>query len=196
MAAEEVIEILWPEVEPETGRARLRNLLNRLRAACGELVERTPDGLRLSPRAHVDAHRFATEAAAVQTAVASVRPGRARAALAAYTGELLPDDRYAEWSRAARDGLRRQQLELLHLLVEDAVARGELDEAVRLLERAAEAEPLDESWPIRAAELLLFQGRRGSARPLVERVVAMRAGAGLDPDRRLARLAGAVGATG
>ena len=47
---------------------------------------------------------------------------------------------------------------------------------------------------MRAAELLLFQGRRGSAAVLVERALRLRASLGLAETATLARLREATGA--
>ena len=192
VAADEIIEALWPAIPSDTGRARLRNLLSRLRAACGDLVERTEDGLRLSPHTGIDATRFAAELAELRAAAAIERPGLARAALAGY-GELLPEDRYADWSSAARARLRLDQLELLELVVDDAVDREDIDEAIRRLAEITAAEPLDVAPLIRAAELLLFQGRRRGAQPLVQRALTVNTQVGRATDRRLLRLAAAVG---
>jgi len=156
VAADEIIEALWPAIPSDTGRARLRNLLSRLRAACGDLVERTEDGLRLSPHTGIDATRFAAELAELRAAAAIERPGLARAALAGY-GELLPE------------------------------------EAIRRLAEITAAEPLDVAPLIRAAELLLFQGRRRGAQPLVQRALTVNTQVGRATDRRLLRLAAAVG---
>lgn len=195
LGVDTAIELLWPGADREIGRARLRNLLNRLRSACGELVERTEDGLRLSAHATVDLARFEAALQAARAAAPAARAGTARAALAAYGGELLPDDRYADWATVARERVRQGLLELLDLLADDAVERGDVDEAIRLLERAIEAEPLDEDRLLRAAELRIFQGRRGSARSLIERVLALRADLGVGVDGQLGRLADAVGLT-
>ena len=118
----------------------------------------------------------------------------ARAALSRYRGELLPGDRYEPWAAAPRERLQRRCLELLDLLSEDAVARGDVDEAIRMLDRAQLAEPLDEDRYLRAAELLLFQGRRGSARALVRRAATVREQLGLAESERLLRLQQATGA--
>jgi DNA-binding SARP family transcriptional activator len=77
---------------------------------------------------------------------------------------------------------------LLDLLAEDARDRGDLDEAIRLLDAAIEAEPLDEGRYLEAAELLLAQGRRGSAGALVNRAGKIREDLGLPPSPRLERL--------
>ncbi len=184
LTGEEAVEVLWPGSDGPTGRRRLRNLLNRVRATCGELVAREGESLVLAPEADVDARRFEEAAAAVRAAADGERAGLARAALARYAGDLLPTDRYEPWASAPRERLRRRYLDLLDLLADDAVERGDLDEAIRLLDQAQVAEPLDESRYVRAAELLLFQGRRGSAAVLVERALALRAGLGLAESRR------------
>jgi DNA-binding SARP family transcriptional activator/ATP/maltotriose-dependent transcriptional regulator MalT len=191
LTTDEAIEVLWPEIDEQTGRQRLRNLLNRLRTSCGSLVHREGETLALATTVEVDARRF--EAAAREAVAArEARAGLARAALAQYPGELLPADRYEQWAAAPRERLRRRYLELLELLVDDAVGRGELDEAIRLLERLQEAEPLDEEPYVRAAELLLFQGRRGGARSFVDRAVAVCDELGLKPSERVERLRAAV----
>ncbi len=88
--------------------------------------------------------------------------------------------------------MRRRYLELLDLLTDGAVERGDVDEAIRLLDRAQEAEPLDEDRYLRAAELMLFQGRRGSARKLVERAADVSERLGLEESARLTRLRSAT----
>ncbi len=192
LAAGEAIETLWPGVAESTGRSRLRNLLNRLRASCGELVQRDGESLVLGP-SEVDARGFEQAAEAALAAPGEERPGLARTALARYKGELLPGDRYEAWATAPRERLQRRFLELLDLLAEDAVERGDVDEAIRLLDQAQATEPLDEERYLRAAELLLFQGRRGSAATLVERAGSVREQLGLGDSERLTRLRTATG---
>ena len=192
LAPGEAIEMLWPGVEESTGRQRLRNLLNRLRTSCGDLVQREGETLVLGP-AEVDAAGFERSAEAALAAPEQERPGLARTALARYKGELLPGDRYEPWATAPRERLQRRYLELLDLLADDAVERGDVDEAIRLLDQAQVAEPLDEDRYLRAAELLLFQGRRGSAQALVDRAAAVREQLGLGESERLTRLRAATG---
>ncbi len=192
LPASRVIEELWPGVAETRGQSRLRNLLNRLRTACGDLVLRQGGSLVLAP-CELDARAFEGAAARAIGAPPQERPGLARTALARHSGELLPDDRYEPWAATARERVRRRFLALLDLLAEDAVERGDVDEAIRLLDEAQAAEPLDEDRYLRAAELLLFQGRRGSARALVERAAAVAAELGLEESSRLGRLRAATG---
>ena len=183
--------MLWPGSDGPTGRRRLRNLLNRVRAACGELVARDGESLVLAPAAEVDARalrgrpprRCAAPPAAEQAGPRPRRAGPLRRRPAARPTATRPGP------RAPRERLRRRYLDLLDLLADDAVERGDLDEAIRLLDQAQIAEPLDESRYVRAAELLLFQGRRGSAAVLVERALRAARAASACPRRpRLHRL--------
>jgi ATP/maltotriose-dependent transcriptional regulator MalT/DNA-binding SARP family transcriptional activator len=172
---EEAIEALWPEVEPESGRKRLRNVLNRLRAV-GELVVRSEQALELAGGIEVDALRFADEAGRALS-LARVRPGEAvvvaRRAAARYHGELLPDDPYESWASVTREWLRGRYVELLDVLVDDAERTGELDEALRLQRRRLEVDPLDEAQYLRAARLLSAQGRRLAAAEMLRRGSAL-----------------------
>ncbi len=181
MGVERAIEALWPNVEPTSGRKRLRNVLNRLREAAGDVVVRDADALALAQGTEVDAIAFERDAAAALSAGGPEMAGRARAALARYGGALLPDDGYEDWAAEPRERLRARQLALLDLLAAEAGERGELDEALRLLERATEEDRLDEARQLRVARLLLAQGRRGRALDVLRRAAATSRQLGLEP---------------
>jgi DNA-binding SARP family transcriptional activator len=164
MTADEAIEVLWGEVAPASGRKRLRNVLNRLRASVGDLVVRDADVLALPAGTEIDAVLFERAAlGALADPAAATAPDRARSALALYAGEVLPDDRYEDWAVEPRERLRARALSLLDLLADRAEAEGDLDEALRLLGRGIELDRLDESRYVRSARLLLHQGRRSRA---------------------------------
>jgi ATP/maltotriose-dependent transcriptional regulator MalT/DNA-binding SARP family transcriptional activator len=168
--ADEAIEALWPEVDPDRGRKRLRNVLNRLRTGAGELVVRDGESLRLAPEIEVDAIRFEEEAArALATGLPGERSALARAALARYRGDLLPDDPYEAWAAGPRERLRRRCLALLDLLAGEAEARGDAAEALRLLERGIDADPYEQERYLRSARLLLGQGRHVAAARVLRR---------------------------
>ena len=187
------IEELWPDSDAATGRRRLRNVLNRIRAACGELVVRTDgEALALGERVEVDMRLFLREAVEALAADGVRREALARTAVGRYGGELLPGDRYAAWAAAPREELRRRLLDLLDLLADEARERGELDEAIRLLDQGIAIEPFDEARYLACAELLLMQRRRGSARSLVDRAVELRDSLRLPPSPRLDRLVAAT----
>ena len=175
-----MIEALWPGVEESSGRKRLRNVLNRLRDAAGDLVVREGDLLAFDSGRDVDVVLF-EQAARAAFAEPDAGLSQARAALSLYAGEVLPDDRYQDWATEPRERVRARALGLLDLLASHAERDGDLDEALRLLERGIEVDRLDESRYVRSARLLLRQGRRGRALEILRASAAALRDLGLDP---------------
>lgn len=172
VAVDEVVDVLWPEAPPGVGRQRLNNLLSRLRRVCGDLVIRQGETLRLSPGVEVDVAAFGERAAAALAAARSGHPEAGvmcRDAVVLYRGDLLPADRYEDWTASRRVHLSRLYLELLDALAEEADASGRYGEAVEWLGRAIDAEPLDESRYQRAAAIMVRQGWRHRAQALAVR---------------------------
>jgi len=164
---EEIVETLWPGTPVDRGRARLRNVLGRLRQASGPIVERNGDLLMLSASVLVDAERFerkAEEALARTSTDPEAAATAASAALEQFEGDLLPDARYEPWATAPRERLRRYHLALLDLVAEQALAAGHLDAAVAYWQRAIAVEPLEDSRLVRLAGVLTDAGRVGAAR--------------------------------
>ncbi|MBX3029517.1 MAG: hypothetical protein KF809_05120 [Chloroflexi bacterium] len=166
---DEAIEILWPDSDEDDGRARLRNLLNRIRSASGDVIQRREGALVLAPGVIVDARRFEHEAGVALSAAAGDRVGLARAALTRATGELLPTDHDAEWATALRERLTRLHLALLDLVAGDAVERGDLDDAARVLDVAIGVDPYEEDRYVRLGRVLVRQGRTQAARRVAQR---------------------------
>jgi DNA-binding SARP family transcriptional activator len=187
LGVEEVVDALWPDVDLEEGRRRLRGVLSRLRTRSGDLVVR--DGTRLLlTDAWVDARAFREAADRALAGVAADRAGLAVAALALWTGELLPADPYQSWAVGPRVQLRRRRIELLDVVAAAAAERGSLDEARYALEQAIEVDPYDESRYLRVAEHLIALGRREPAVRVLRRALAMLAELGVEPPPELRRL--------
>jgi DNA-binding SARP family transcriptional activator len=168
--ADVVVEALWPDDDPGAGRARLRNVLNRLRDAWGEIVVRRAEMLVLADGIDVDVFEF--EAAAQRALHENDRGASlalARAAAARYRGELLPDDVYEAWTVVPRERLRRTYLALVDLVASEAATLGDVDDALRHYELGIQADPLDDHRYVAAARLLLDHGRRGAANGYIER---------------------------
>lgn len=188
LTTDEAIDLLWPDADLDTGRARLRNLLNRIRTTSGPLIDRREGALALVPGVSVDADRFEEDAARALTAPAEARASLSRRALTRSTGELLPADRYADWATVPRERLRRRHLALLDVVAEDAIERGDLDEADRLLDSAISTDPLEEVRYIRLARALLAQGRTRRARRVADRGAAVASDLGVEPTPELQAL--------
>ncbi len=131
MVRDQIVDALWPDLAPDAGLANLHKAAHHARRALGpEAVVLRSGVVALFPGAEVscDVARF------VATARRAVSVGdRAVCATAAdlYTGELLPDRRYDEWTVAHREQLRQQHLELLRTAGRwrDVVAAEPTDEA-------------------------------------------------------------------
>jgi len=189
--AERAIESLWPEVDPDAGRNRLRTVLNRLRAEAGEVVVRDGETLALDEAIAVDLAQFdqeARRALALGRSEPTHAVALARSAIAKYRGDLLPDDPYEEWTESARQHARRVALELLELCADVAMARGDLDETSWAVERAIDLVPDDDRWYLRAAETLAARGSRGAAVSVLRRARRELSRQGLDEPERLAAL--------
>ena len=189
--AEVAIDALWPEAGREAGRNRLRTVLNRQRAEAGEVIVRAGDMLMLAPEVQVDLELFQAEgrrALALGLAEPALAVAMARAAVARYRGDVLPDDLYEEWARGPRERARRTMLQLLDLCADAATARGDLDETRRVIELTIDLAPYDDARYLRAAAALLEQGRRGAALTVVRRARAALAELGLQPPPNLVSL--------
>jgi DNA-binding SARP family transcriptional activator len=189
--AERAIEALWPEAVVEAGRNRLRTVLSRLREAAGDVVTREGELLVLAPDIRVDLAQFhaeARQALALGASEATPAVAVARSAVSRFRGDLLPYDVYEDWLEAPREAARRTMLDLLDLCAEAAAARADLDELRRVVERTIELAPYDDARYLRAASVLLEQGRKGAALAVVRRARAALSELGLEPPLQLIRL--------
>ncbi len=192
LTLDQVLEALWPYVDPNTARRRLRNLLNRLREDCGELVVRTDSGLALLPGATTDVHDFL---AAVESAMAADDDPIARChhAAALYRGELLPDDRYEDWCAVDRERLARLHVRVLDRAARLLLSAGEYERALADLDKAIAAEPTDPYRYLDAAEAASAAGRPDTAAQYVRAATAVLAELALRPDDRFRQRVAALG---
>jgi len=183
---EVVVDTFWPDLPAADGRRRLRSALGRLRSRAGELIVRDQSRLSLAD-SWVDAWAFRVAADRAMAGVGQTRGPLAAAALALWTGELLPTDPYESWAVGPREQLRRRRIELLDLVADEAAARGSLDEARFALEQAIEADPYDDTRYLKVAGHLMALGRREPARRMLQRAVAALADLGLEPSPDIRR---------
>jgi len=187
---EQVLERLWPDLQPVAAARNLHQTLYVARRALagsnggsdGLLVIK--DELIVLDEAGpvpVDVVRFERLAAA---ALVSGDEDGLRSAAQAYAGDLLPDQPSADWLTARREELREAHRAVLVRLA-SAVAGRAPDEALLLLSRVLESDPLHEGAVRALMTLLAAGGRRSEALARYERLRAdLLEAFGTDPDRQ------------
>lgn len=189
ISVDELVELLWPEAYPGVGNRRLRNVLWRNRASCGDLLYRDGNFICLANDAVVDADRFRT---AAEEAIVERDPARssdlAREALTLYPGELLPGDHYVDWPTATRESLARLFVALLDRLVVRAIAEDQIHEALGYLDRLIDADPYEEPHYLKAAELHAGLGNVNRALSVLTRAERNLSELGMAPSSELRRV--------
>jgi DNA-binding SARP family transcriptional activator len=192
-----LVELLWPaEDDPDVLANRLsvalatvRRVLDPDRAHPANHYVRTEDGsvtLALH-RLEVDVETFLHEAAAGLRARSTAGTGagdavtRLRRAAAAYRGEVLEEDVYADWAHALREEARAAYLAVLRALAADAAAAGDTDQAVVLLIRLLDHDHYDEPAHLAMVSALAAAGRYGDARRAHRGYAARMAEIGVQP---------------
>ncbi len=172
---EEAAELLWAGRDPDSARNNLHQAIFAARRALDSIgldgsryLELREELILLSPRdpVWIDAVAFEELAAAARD---RGEAGAYRSALEGFDTELLPADRYEDWSRERRDSLDQLRLDLEAELAE--------------LQRDSEQHQAEVSRPELPSQLTSFIGRE---RELAETATLLR-------DARLLTLTGAGG---
>ena len=169
---ERVMDLLWPDLDPRAAANNLNHVLHHARrtldpanapGASRYLLLRG-EQLALCPDAPlwVDVEAF-QEASTV--ARRAREPAAYRAAIDLYAGELLPEDRYEEWTESRREELRQTFLALLVELAGLYEERGGEEEApaMQALQRVLAEEPTNEEAHVGLMRLYASSGRSGEA---------------------------------
>jgi predicted ATPase/DNA-binding SARP family transcriptional activator len=175
---EQLMDALWPDLEPNAAANNLRYSLFVARRGLAHPASTTPflqrDGelLVLGPSELVW-----TDVSAFEEAVAdawhSHDPDPYQRAIGLYVGDLLPEDMFEEWAASRRTAPRASYLATLGRLAEVYEERGELERAVGTLQRLLEAEPIQESVHVRLMQLYALAGHRQRARAQYDRLVTI-----------------------
>jgi predicted ATPase/DNA-binding SARP family transcriptional activator len=203
MHRDRLLDLLWPDLGASAAANNLHQALHVARRELTGLQHDAPvlllrDGLVVlhgDGPVETDVRRFRASAA---HAWATRTLDDLAVAIDAYTGELLPEDRFEDWTSGARDDLRQGFCDLLVAHAVECVRLGRVGGAFGSLRRALEADPLHEPATREQMRLLADQGRRSEALALYEQLrTGLTEAYGTDPDpesRRLFRdlLAGSV----
>jgi predicted ATPase/DNA-binding SARP family transcriptional activator len=192
MHRDQLAELLWPDEPPAPNS--LHQVIYTARRALGDASARVEmrDGVvQLSgDDVWVDVDAFeagATQARRTRT-VADYE-----AALATYTGELLPEDRYADWAQPRHDALKETQLALMVELAALQEQAGEPQAAVATLQGIVVEDPLHEAAHRELMRLFADDGRSQQALAQYQQLRdALRRELGADPDPRTRALYRAI----
>ncbi len=164
---EQVMNLLWPHLREEAGANNLHRTLYVARrniepdpATSSRYLTLRGEQLMLCPEGDlwVDVEAFEQAAAAARR---SRDPAAYQAAVEFYAGELLPEDRYEEWTEEHRLRLREMYLSLLlglSLLQEE---REDHDDAAEALLEVLAEDPAREEAHVGLMRLHALRGRRG-----------------------------------
>jgi DNA-binding SARP family transcriptional activator/tetratricopeptide (TPR) repeat protein len=147
---EQVVEALWPHLDPDAGSANLRKAAHHARQSVGDPDAVVLRGGRvfLLPNRPVQCDAVRFEGAADE-ALSSGDVQACRAAAVLYAGDLLPEARYEPWTEAPRQRLRDKYLRVLRQAGD--------------VERLAQEEPSDEAAHLALMRAELAAGRRSAA---------------------------------
>lgn len=163
---EELIEQLWPDLSPEAADNQLRKALHEARRALDPSSDATfahiasGPTLALAAGTWVDLEAFADAATEARR---SREPETYERAADLYGGDLLPEDRYEDWSDVRRETVRADFLALLVEWARLLEARADLDRAGTVLRRAVALDPSQEDAGAGLMRLDALAGRRTEA---------------------------------
>jgi len=172
-----LIGSLFPDLPESTGRRRLSDLLWLLRRDLPDLPLQTDAKQIFLPgeARWLDVEAFCK-------IEASSDPNAWRTAIELYQGELLPGN-YSEWLLLERENLHLRCVRLLHRAADEFLKANNLGEALTLLQKLVQMEPLDEPALRQLMRAYAQLGQRGAALAAYERYTYLAAHEmGLEPD--------------
>lgn len=192
-----LFEAFWDDRPADAARQHLNVAVSRARKVLDlpgaeqsviEVKERTYR-LRLRERDSVDFTQFEDAAAAALADRGRGRRAALERAAALWTGEPLPEDRYAAWSTAWRERLCERYSQVLGALIDDYDASGDYHDAILTARRLLELDPLDERAHRRLMVAYARTGRTSQAlRQYLECRRALVVEAGSEPAAETSRL--------
>ncbi len=178
LGREQLLETLWPDLDPETASHRLdRSVYNlrqlfeptRSKPATSPLLLTEREALVLAshPLIWIDADAFEHLIAQAQAAIDANNSAEAErlfeAAQSLYGGDYVPEEQQVEWVITRREKLQRNWTGLLLDLADLRIAHDALSEAIVPLDRLLSLDPTNEAAVQRLMGVLAQLGRRGEA---------------------------------
>jgi predicted ATPase/DNA-binding SARP family transcriptional activator/DNA-binding CsgD family transcriptional regulator len=171
---EQVMDLLWPDLGKKAASNNLRQTLHAARGfldprAGARYLASEDEALVLFPGGSLWVDLEVFEETAL-TARRSGDPAAYRAAIDLYAGDLLPEDRYEEWTEGRRENLRQLYLALLIELAGLYEERDEYEAAIEVLRNATATEPTLEEAHAALMRLHALSGRPERALAQYERL--------------------------
>lgn len=149
---EQVMELLWPDSDPELSRNNLHKAIHLARHALEPELKTAADShflhtqgqrvtLSAPGRLYIDVEEFERQA---NWAMKSQDPAACEAALSIYLGDLLNEDLYEDLLRARRLQLRELYHELLSDLAKLYESRSDFRGCTKPLKKLVASDPLNE----------------------------------------------------
>lgn len=187
---DQVLEMLWPGRDPHSAVNNLHQVLHAARQAIDSVdggghacLRLEAETLALCPGGDlwVDADEFEMTARSTLKAGQSVEY---ESALELYSGELLPDDRYADWVQGRREILLRLKLDLMAGLAHHLESAGELAAAADTLRRLLVEDQTNEGAHRNLMRVYAIAGDRNAAARQYERLEqVLHDELGVDPEQ-------------
>lgn len=168
---DELFEAFWPDSTPGAARRSLQVTASSVRAAIdvsgvsGSILDVSDRTYRLAlnPNDTVDADEFERAALAAVASGPGENDAAVEAAVGLWSGEPLPEDRYADWATTFRERLIDLYVRVLGALADSRSHTGNWAGAVDASTRQVGLDPLDEAARRRLMVAYARTGRRGHA---------------------------------
>ncbi|BCY05378.1 BTAD domain-containing putative transcriptional regulator [Actinoplanes sp. L3-i22] len=159
---EQVMDAIWPDLDPPAAAANLRKALHSARRILGAETIVSAGDLLFFP-----ADAVAIDVRDYWSLVTAARRSRDldlyAAAIDTYRGGLLPEDLYEDWAAAPRDELKADWQVLVEEYAGLLETGGDLNGAARAVQRLVTADPLNEDAHAWLMRLYALAGRRDEA---------------------------------
>jgi predicted ATPase/DNA-binding SARP family transcriptional activator len=169
---EQIIDVLWPDVDPDSSRPRLSRILGWLRSQLNTDCSSDSDSIIIADRQNVglDASAFTTDVAqfaellskATRDLPAERQIELLMRATALYKGELLPGY-YDDWILAKRQYHLGTFLQISHRLANLLEEKQDYESALRCARAAITFDPLEEEAHRDVIRVLTLSGQSSAA---------------------------------
>ena len=177
---EQLIELLWPNSDPEAGHNNLHKAIHLARhalqpdlksAADSHFIQTRGQQILLSPpgKLYIDVEEFEH---AAEAAIKTDEAAAYETAVALYRGDLLSEDAYEDWAARRREQLRELYHRLLRKLSQIYESQGDKQQSIEPLRKLVATDPANEPAHRDLMRLYALTGDRHQARRQYQQCVA------------------------